>query len=148
MASTAHLFGQRPALHSAPYVIIPRVSSESRAYLPVMHVGPDVIASDATFTAPDPTGYLFALISSAMFMAWQRVVGGRLKSDLRFSNTIVWNKFPATNVERTQRDAVVEAGRRVIAARRSFQTGHLHTSTTRAPCPARCSKHISLSIAK
>lgn len=120
MASTAHLFGQRPALHSAPYVIIPRVSSESRAYLPVMHVGPDVIASDATFTAPDPTGYLFALISSAMFMAWQRVVGGRLKSDLRFSNTIVWNNFPAPNVERSQRDAVVEAGRRVIAARSLF----------------------------
>jgi hypothetical protein len=117
MAQTPHLFGQRPALHNAPYVVIPRVSSEQRLYMPVMHVGPEVIASDATFTAPDPTGYLFALISSAAFMSWQRTVGGRLKSDLRFSNTIVWNNFPVPVADGQHRARIIACGELVRDAR-------------------------------
>lgn len=120
MAATPHLFGQRPALHSAPYVVIPRVSSERRPYYAVRHVDPVVIASDATFTASDPDGYLFGVISSAMFIAWQRAVGGRLKSDLRFSNTIVWNNLPLPAASSDLRADIAEAGRGVIAARQSL----------------------------
>jgi hypothetical protein len=75
MANTPHLFGQRLALHEQPFVIIPRVCSELRTHFPVRHVGPETIASDATFTASDPDGYLFAVISSSMFLAWQKAVG-------------------------------------------------------------------------
>lgn len=117
MAKTPHLFGQRPALHSKPYVIIPRVSSEGRRYYAVRLVTPDVIASDATFTAADPTGYLFAIISSSMFMTWQRTVGGRLKSDLRFSNTIVWNNLPLPGVDANLRAEIIAAGQLVRAIR-------------------------------
>ncbi|KQP82512.1 DNA methyltransferase [Aeromicrobium sp. Leaf291] len=117
MAETAHLFGQRPGLHSKPYVAIPRVSSDRRPYFAAMHVSPDVIASDATFTASDPDGFLFGMISSAMFIAWQRAVGGRLKSDLRFSNTIVWNNLPLPSVEPDLRAQIAGAGRTVQAAR-------------------------------
>jgi len=117
MAATPQLFGQRPALHSKPYVIIPRVSSERRPYLPVKHVPPRVIASDATFTASDPKGFLFALISSSMFLAWQKAVGGRLKSDIRFSSTIVWNNLPLPPIDADLRQRVIDAGQAVIAAR-------------------------------
>lgn len=119
MAQTPHLFGQRPALHAEPYLVIPRVSSELRDYYPVRRVTPDVIASDATFTAGDPTGLLFAVISSAMFTAWQATVGGRLKSDLRFSNTIVWNNLPLPDLDDSARRDIIEAGRAVEKARKS-----------------------------
>jgi hypothetical protein len=119
MAETAHLFGQRPGLHSKPYVVIPRVSSDRRPYFAAMHVTPDVIASDATFTAADPDGFLFGIISSAMFIAWQRAVGGRLKSDLRFSNTIVWNNLPLPGVNPDLRRQIADAGRAVQRARES-----------------------------
>ena len=117
MAHTPHLFGQRPGLHSRPYVIIPRVSSELRRFYAVRHVPANVIASDATFTAPDPTGYLFAIMSSSMFMAWQKAVGGRLKSDLRFSNTIVWNNLPLPAVDPSPRAKIIAAGEGVQVAR-------------------------------
>lgn len=122
MAATPHLFGQRPALHNTPYVVIPRVSSERRNYYAVQHVGPEVIASDATFTAADPDGYLFAIISSSMFMAWQRAVGGRLKSDLRFSNTIVWNNLPLPELNASLRAQIVNAGHAIVAARAGLST--------------------------
>ena len=84
---------------------------------PVRRVNSDVIASDATFTAGDPTGLLFAVISSAMFMAWQATVGGRLESRLRFSNTIVWNNLPLPDLGDAARRNVIEAGRSVEEAR-------------------------------
>lgn len=55
------------------------------------------------FNAPDPDGLLFGLISSSMFMAWQRTVGGKLESRLRFSNTVVWNNFPVPELNEKQR---------------------------------------------
>ncbi|MBB1514194.1 class I SAM-dependent DNA methyltransferase [Tessaracoccus sp. MC1627] len=117
MAQTPHLFGQRPALYNAPYLIIPGVSSELRDYYPVRRVGPEVIASNLAFTAGDPTGLLFAIISSAMFMAWQRTVGGRLESRLRFSNTIVWNNLPLPDLQDAARQSIIAAGRSVEEAR-------------------------------
>lgn len=119
MAETPHLFGQRPGLHSEPYVVIPRVSSDRRPYFAATHVDAEVIASDATFTASDPDGFLFGVISSAMFIAWQRAVGGRLKSDLRFSNTIVWNNLPLPSVASSLRRQIAEAGRTVQMSRAS-----------------------------
>lgn len=126
MAATPHLFGQRPALHSRPYLVIPRVSSELREYYPIKRVHPNVIASDATFTAGDPTGFLFSIMSSAMFMAWQATVGGRLKSDLRFSNTIVWNNLPLPDLDADQRERIIAAGKAVEVAR------HLYSEWTLA----------------
>ena len=117
MADTPHLFGQRPALHDRPYIVIPRVASDNRPYFAVQLVEPEVIASDATFTAPDPDGFLFAIISSAMFITWQRTVGGRLKSDLRFSSTIVWNNLPLPRVDPVLREDIIRAGERVRDAR-------------------------------
>lgn len=115
-AATAHLFTERRQ-PSVPYICIPRHFSELRSYATVARFGPEVIAGDANFTAEDATGYLFALISSSMFLAWQRVVGGRIKSDLRFSATIVWNTFPLPDLDDTTRDAVITAGQAVLDAR-------------------------------
>lgn len=136
MAATPHLFGQRPALHVQPYLVIPGVSSELRDFYPVRRVEPEVIASNATFTASDPTGLLFAVISSSMFMAWQASVGGRLKSDLRFSNTIVWNNLPLPRLTEQQRAGLVEAGRSLEAARAAHPDRTLASLYQRGAMPA------------
>ena len=120
LAQTPHLFGEmRQPLD--PYVCIPRVVSANRPVFTVKRFSADTIASDATFTALDPDGFLFALISSSMFITWQRTVGGRMKSDLSFSNTVVWNNLPLPEVSEEQRTKVIAAGRKVLAAREAIE---------------------------
>ena len=117
MASTPHLFGQRPLENKTSYLGIPRVPSANRPYFTAARLEPEVIASDLIFTTPDPDGLLFAVISSSMFLTWQRTVGGRLKSDLRFSNTIVWNNLPLPTLSEATKAKVIAAGKGVQAAR-------------------------------
>lgn len=117
MAQTPHLFGQRPPAMTAPYLIIPRHVSENRLYFTVARYSQDVICGDSNFMAPDPDGYLFALISSSMYMTWQRAVGGTLESRLRFSNTIVWNNLPLPAVDQRTRQRIIDAGQKVLDAR-------------------------------
>ena len=115
-AQTAHLF-QENHQPSEPYVAIPRVVSETRPFYTAAHLSEEVIAGDQLYTALDPDGFLFGIISSSMFITWQRTVGGRMKSDLRFSNKIVWNTLPLPEVSDKQRAAIIAAGQGVLDAR-------------------------------
>ncbi|MGH2613742.1 MAG: class I SAM-dependent DNA methyltransferase [Thermomicrobiales bacterium] len=116
MAETPHLFGQRSE-PDTPYVCVPRHASETRRFFPTALFGPDVICGDANFKADDPDGVAFAAVSSSAFIAWQRAVGGRIKSDLRFSNTLTWNTFPLPGLTDQQRAAIIAGGHAVLAAR-------------------------------
>lgn len=104
------------------YLCVPAHASENRRYMPSQRFGPAVIASNAVFTAPDPDGFMFAVISSSMFMAWQKTVGGRIKSDLRFSNTLVWNNFPIPVPPAKVRADIIAAGKGILDARRKHST--------------------------
>ncbi len=115
-AQTAHLF-QENHQPSEPYVAIPRVVSETRPFYTAAHLSEDVIAGDQLYTALDPDGFLFAIISSSMFITWQRAVGGHMKSDLRFSNKIVWNTLPLPEVSDKERAEIIAAGQGVLDAR-------------------------------
>ncbi|MDN5816252.1 MAG: class I SAM-dependent DNA methyltransferase [Micrococcaceae bacterium] len=116
MAETPQLFGQRSQPDTA-YVCVPRHASETRKFFPTAFFGPEVICGDSNFKADDPDGYAFAVISSSAFVAWQKAVGGRIKSDLRFSNTLTWNTFPLPTVSTAQRAAIIEGGTRILEAR-------------------------------
>ncbi|TWV34208.1 class I SAM-dependent DNA methyltransferase [Streptomyces misionensis] len=102
-----------------PYIAIPRHVSHTRRWFTVAFEEPQVIASDALFTASDPDGLLFAVLSSGMFTAWLGSVGGRIKSDFRFSGAVVYNTFPLPELTDRQRGDIIAAGREVIAARES-----------------------------
>ena len=115
-AQTAHLF-QEIRQPSVPYVAIPCVASATRSFFTAAHLGEELIAGNKLFTADDPDGFLFAIISSSMFMSWQKLVGGRLKSDLNFSNKIVWNTLPLPEVSDKQRAEIIAAGQGVLEAR-------------------------------
>ncbi len=99
------------------YILIPEVSSERRNYIPIGFVDKKVISANTNFLIPSNDIYLLGVLTSAMHMAWVRTVGGRLKSDYRYSGSMVYNNFPWPNSTPEQRKAVEEKARAVLAAR-------------------------------
>ena len=92
--------GKTPTLYhvnvipTASFLVIPKVSSERREYVPVGWLEPPTIPSDLVFVLQDTMLADFALLTSSMHMAWLRHIGGRLKSDYRYSIGLVYNTFP------------------------------------------------------
>lgn len=102
------------------YLAIPRHVGESRRYFTAARYESDVICGDANFLVADPDGFALGLLSSSMFIAWMRAIGGRLKSDLRFSNTFTYNSFPIPPVSATQRGQIVAAAKKLVDVRASY----------------------------
>ncbi|MGP5082568.1 DNA methyltransferase [Corynebacterium variabile] len=115
-AVTPALFQERRPAHS-DYLCIPSVVSETRPYLTGKQLSADTITSNLAFSVEDPTGFSFALLSSSMFITWQRAVGGRMKSDLRFSNTLTWNTFPVPELDDKAQATIIKSGQSVLDAR-------------------------------
>ncbi|MBM7436730.1 MULTISPECIES: class I SAM-dependent DNA methyltransferase [unclassified Streptomyces] len=113
-----HLFRQFGVAPDTSFVCIPEVSSENREYLPVGYLEAGTIISNKVYGAVDPSGLIFAVASSSMFLTWMLTVGGRLKSDPSFSSTITWNNFPLPALEAAAKDKIVEAGHGILEARR------------------------------
>lgn len=111
-----HLFRQL-AKQETSFVCVPRHVSETRRYFTVALFDADVIAGDANFTIEDPDGFQFAIMSSSMFITWQKAVGGRIKSDLRFASTLTWYTVPLPEVDAATRAAIADAGEMVLEAR-------------------------------
>ncbi|ROS52455.1 DNA methyltransferase [Frigoribacterium sp. PhB118] len=118
-ASTPHLFNYRrqPA---TDYLAIPNTFSEARRYMTVGRLPADTIAAIKLFTVEDPDGLLFAIFSSSMMLTWQKLVGGRMKSDPSFANTLVWNTFPMPSIGPDLHDALTRAGQDVLAVRNTL----------------------------
>ena len=112
-----HLFRPNKNRPTERYIAIPAVFSESRRWATVAYLEPDVIPGNKIFTALDPDGFAFAIISSLMFMTWQKMIGGRLESRPNFSNTVVWNNLPLPRVSAHDRERIAEAGRNLSKAR-------------------------------
>jgi len=115
-ATTAHLFRQI-AQPDTPYLCIPAHVSEGRPFFLAARFDSDVITSNANFLAPDEDGFMFAVISSTMFITWQRTVGGRLESRLRFNKLLTWNTFPLPHTSEADRTAIIHAGAGLLDAR-------------------------------
>ena len=81
-------------LPTKEFLVIPEVSSERREYVPIGYLKPPTIPSNQLLVVENATISLFALLISSMHMAWMRHVGGRLKSDYRYSSGLVYNTFP------------------------------------------------------
>ena len=120
LATTPQLFGEIRQPDS-PYLLIPKVSSEIRAYIPIGFMRPREIASGSALIVPGATKYHFGILSSAMHNDWMRCVGGRLESRYQYSNNIIYNNFPwPVEVGAAKRVAVEEAAQRVMDARADY----------------------------
>ena len=98
-ANKPALFFSMPQTEST-YMVIPRVSSERRRYIPIGFMPPEIIAADSLSIIPDATLYHFGVLTSNVHMAWMRVVCGRLKSDYRYVLRLQHKPFwtPAPNI--------------------------------------------------
>lgn len=76
------------------YLIVPSVSSEKRAYVPMGFLTKDIIASNLALTIEGATSYHFGVLTSSVHMAWMRLVCGRKENRYRYSVSIVYNSFP------------------------------------------------------
>ena len=99
------------------YIIIPRVSSERRRYIPMGFITPDILTSDSAHIIPCATIYHFGILTSNVHMAWTRTVCGRLKSDYRYSKDIVYNNFPWPDPTPEQKAKIEQTAQAILDAR-------------------------------
>ena len=108
------------------YLLVPRVSSERRKYIPIGFFSPDYIASDSCLFVANADLSLFGILTSEMHMAWVKYVCGRLKSDYRYSNTIVYNNFPfPENITDKQKQTVETCAQAVLDTRVKYPDSSL-----------------------
>ncbi len=123
------------------YLLVPLHTSENRKYIPLGFLTPNVIVSNSCSIVPDATPYLFGVLTSEMHMAWMRQICGRIKSDFRYSGTLVYNNYPFPPAPTdAQRQAVTDAAEAVLAARAAFpgeSLAALYDPTTMPPALAR-----------
>ena len=89
-------------------IVIPRVSSERREYIPFGFVDSDTIVLDSAQAIYIPNSFIFGVISSKMHMVWVKTTAGRLKSDYRYSSALCYNNFPFPNISEQQKELITE----------------------------------------
>ena len=99
------------------YIIIPRVSSEKRRYIPMGFLNSDNLSSDSVHIIPNTTLYHFGILTSNVHMAWMRAVCGRLEMRYRYSKDIVYNNFPWCNPTDEQKAKIEKTAQEILNAR-------------------------------
>lgn len=110
---------------STNYLMIPRVSSERRKYIPIGFMPPEIIASDACSIVPNASLYHFGILTSNIHNAWMRTVAGRLKSDYRYSGSVVYNNFPWPTPTEAQKAKIEETAQGILDARALYPDASL-----------------------
>ena len=123
-ADTPYRFFSAPQTDT-PYLIIPRVSSERRPYIPIGMMSGREIAADSCSIVLNATLYHFGILSSTVHMAWLKVVGGRLKSDFRYSGNVVYNNFPWPKTSEKERDVIEKTAKQILEARGLYSESSL-----------------------
>jgi hypothetical protein len=108
-----------------PFLVIPEVSSELRDYLPIGWLRPPTIPSNLVRVLLDADLWHFGVLTSSMHMAWLRQIGGRLKSDYRYSIGIVYNTYPWPEATDPQRARIQSLAQAVLDVRAQFSTSTL-----------------------
>ena len=120
LAATPTLFGEIRQPVSGTYLLVPSTSSEKRRYVPLGFLDCNVISSNANLIVPNASLYHFGILTSNVHMAWMRVVCGRLKSDYRYSASIVYNNFPWPTPTEAQKAKIEQTAQAILDARNKF----------------------------
>lgn len=107
------------------YLLIPRVSSEVRKYIPMGFMSKDVISTDANLLIPGATIYHFGILTSSVHMAWMRTVCGRLEMRYRYSKEVVYNNFPWCDPTKEQKAKIEKTAQEILDARALFPDSSL-----------------------
>ncbi len=123
-ANTPTLFGEIRDF-GKHYIVIPRVSSEKRKYIPIGFFGENEITGDTCQVIPGATLYHFGILTSRIHMAWMRTVAGRLESRYRYSKDIVYNNFIWPQINDTQKSEIEKLAQFVLDARNEYPNATL-----------------------
>lgn len=107
------------------YILMPRHSSQLRRYIPFGFLQSEDIAADSCSIIPEAGLYEFGVLISNVHMAWMRTVCGRIKSDYRYSGSLVYNTFPWPNSSEEQRRRIEATAQAIIDARRKYPNSSL-----------------------
>jgi hypothetical protein len=120
LAELPYLFGEIRQSDQS-YIGIPKTSSERRAYIPIGLLPGEVVAGSELFAIPNASLYHFGVLSSTFHNAWMRTVCGRLKSDYRYSNTIVYSNYPWPQTINAEQQAKIETAAQLILDARTAE---------------------------
>ena len=121
LAKTPALFGEirQP---TTDYILVPKVSSENRKYIPIGICPPSIIASGSCLIIPNAQLYTFGLLTSSMHMTWTRYVCGRMKSDYQYSASLVYNNFPAPkDISEKKKESIEIAAQTILDIRKIYR---------------------------
>ena len=108
------------------YILIPKVSSETRQYIPMGFMEPTHIANGSSMVIENATLYEFGVLESILHMTWIKYTCGRMKSDYQYSNTIVYNNYPfPKNISDKNKTTVEEKAQNILGIRASFPDSSL-----------------------
>lgn len=124
LGETPTLFAQISQPKSV-FLIVPKTSSGKRRYVPIGFADCNVITSDLVFIVPEASKYDFGILSSNVHNAWLRTVGGRLKSDYRYSRDIVYNTFPWPSSDDVQKQQIEKTAQGILDARALYPDSSL-----------------------
>ncbi len=102
------------------YLLIPRVSSEKREYVPIGYINSNILCSDSVHITENAALYHFAILTSSVHMAWMRTVCGRLEMRYRYSKDIVYNNFPWCNPTDEQKAKIEKTAQAILDARAKY----------------------------
>lgn len=105
------------AHQEAESVIVPATSSERREYVPIGYLNQDTVISNSANVAYGVEPWTFSILTSRSHMAWMRAVGGKMKTDYRYSGTIIYNNFPVPPLSEAIKDNLTVAALRVLDVR-------------------------------
>ena len=101
-------------------IVVPRVSSERREYLPAGILDSRTIISDAAQAIYDPPLHVFSVISSRIHIAWVATTAGRMKQDFRYSSGVCYNSFPLPTLTETQKADLTQCAEDILLAREHY----------------------------
>jgi hypothetical protein len=134
-----------------PFLVIPESTSEKRDYVPIAWLKPPTIPSNLVRVLLDADLWHFGILTSAMHMAWLRQIGGRLKSDYRYSVGIVYNTFPWPEAADQQRAKIRSLAQAVLDARAEFRNstlGDLYDVDAMPPHLRKAHRHLDDAVDK
>ena len=106
------------------YLVIPRISSVNRRYIPIGYMSKDIIANDKVMFIPEATLFLFGILISNVHNAWMRITAGRLKSDYSYSPA-VYNNFPWPSPTDAQKAKISSTAQGILDARALYPDASL-----------------------
>lgn len=118
-ASIPHMFAQRAHI-DATHIIIPKVSTDRREYMPLGFMPEDAIVTDLAFGIYNADLFTFGMLSSKMHNLWHKTISGRLGKGPRYSSNITYNNFPIPSFSMEQKEQIENAAMEILAVREKF----------------------------